>query len=113
MPGLHISLGVFNRLFDLLETACQELDLDLATKNQRAGGSSFQQYAELLKELSELKEETKLQADKTKIQSQLLSYLLVIIPAPEQSPTIVLLRQEIGKMQKNITDLVNLTISAH
>ena len=78
MPGLHISLRVFNRLFDLLETACQELDLDLATKNHSVGGSSFQQYAELLKELSELKEEAKLQADKSKLQSQLLSYLLVI-----------------------------------
>ena len=31
--GLHISLGVFNRLFDLLETACQELDL--ATKKSQ------------------------------------------------------------------------------
>ena len=35
IPGLHISLGIFNLLFTLLENACHELDLQLAEKNTR------------------------------------------------------------------------------
>ena len=30
MPGLHISLGIFFRLFELLEDSCKKLDLALA-----------------------------------------------------------------------------------
>ena len=40
MPGLHLSLGIFNRLYDLLEDACEQLDLELAEKsNTGAFGS--------------------------------------------------------------------------
>jgi len=31
LPGLHITLGVFFRLFTLLEDECHKLDLELAT----------------------------------------------------------------------------------
>ena len=43
------SLGMFNRLFSLLEADCQQLDLHLATKVSGIGGASYQEYVALLK----------------------------------------------------------------
>ena len=58
IPGLHISLGIFNRLYSLLENACHELDLLQAEKDTGAGdtraGTSFGQYSAALRRLSEL-----------------------------------------------------------
>ena len=59
MPVLHLSLGIFNCLYDLLEDACGRLDLELADKLNTAGigGASFQRYAELLQQLRQLQGE--------------------------------------------------------
>ncbi len=58
-PGLHLSLGIFDRLYTLLEEACQELDLQLAERERVAdlGGDSIQEYAIELKRLSHLREQ--------------------------------------------------------
>jgi len=50
----HLSLGIFNRLYTLLEEACQDFDLQLAIREDATGlgGASFQQYAAALKQLS-------------------------------------------------------------
>ena len=57
IPGLHISLGIFNRLYSLLENACHELDLlqaeDTGAGDTRAG-TSFGQYSAALRRLSEV-----------------------------------------------------------
>ena len=53
IPGLHISLGIFNRLYSLLENACHELDLLQAEKDTGArdtrAGTSFGQYSAALR----------------------------------------------------------------
>jgi len=33
MPSLNMSLGIFKRLWDLLESACKELDLKVACQS--------------------------------------------------------------------------------
>ena len=48
LPGLHISLGVFDRLWTLLEDACTELDLLLA--EHISVGCIFDVTATLLEE---------------------------------------------------------------
>ena len=110
MPGLHLSLGIFNRLFTLLENACQELDLEYASQGGTVttGGTSFQQYAKMLEELSHLKEQSVIKQQEKMLCSQLMSYLLVTVPSPEQSPTIANVRQELGKIEKQNSELVKL-----
>ena len=54
MPGLHISLGIFYRLFTLLETSCHQWDLDLA---QHASQPGTQHSYKLKQELSAETEE--------------------------------------------------------
>lgn len=55
--GLHITLGIFNRLFDLLERKCQELDLALASQQVAQGGETFNRYIAALKRHGDLEEE--------------------------------------------------------
>ena len=61
LPGLHITLGIFDRLFSLLEDCCHELDLSVALEVNAiaAGGHTYSQYVSALKEVKTLKEEEK------------------------------------------------------
>ena len=45
IPGLHLSLGMYNHLWPLLVDACNKFDLKLADGGGRAGGASFIQYS--------------------------------------------------------------------
>ena len=48
VPGLHISLGLFLKFFELLLDDCAELDANIAAKkaetNDAAGNTDFEQY---------------------------------------------------------------------
>ena len=57
-PGIHITLGIFYRIWCLLEAGCHELDLELATRTSPnpADRESYKQYSLLVKELSQLSE---------------------------------------------------------
>ena len=46
LHGLHISLGIFYRLFSLLENECHELDIMVASEDcAEKGGASYGHYA--------------------------------------------------------------------
>ena len=59
VSGLHISLGIFQRLFDLLEDACHCLDLQMVTTSTSTAQQSavIQQFVQNLERLSDLQEE--------------------------------------------------------
>jgi len=57
-PGLHISLGIFQRLFDLLEAECHNLDLQYAEHYNMAGDpTSFAEYARNVQQLASLQKQ--------------------------------------------------------
>ena len=58
MPALHISLGIFDRLYKLYEDACHELDVRLAaTKSAPVQATdTFMQYAEQIQEKRKMAE---------------------------------------------------------
>ena len=59
LPGIHITLGVFYRLWSLLEKACHQLDLELAKRTAplSVDRQSFSEYAVIVRDLASLKEE--------------------------------------------------------
>ena len=61
IPGLHLSLGIFLRLFNMLEDACHELDikvaLALAKEDGKMDSSSFRVHVTNLKQAQRLKAE--------------------------------------------------------
>ena len=55
-PGLHISLGIFDCLYNLLVDACHEFDCLVAEENAGGGkaGTSFSQYQDACRQRSEV-----------------------------------------------------------
>ena len=50
IPALHVSLGIFNKLFKMLENACHQLDVKIAEAGYMPGNSSneFTEYVTTL-----------------------------------------------------------------
>lgn len=107
-PGLHITLGVFYRLWCLLETDCHKLDLELATRisPSPADPDSFKKHSALLKELGQLSE------NKDSL-AQLLSSLnsvlgdLTIQFSNESHPLVETLKGVIESHAQNLNELVH------
>ncbi|KAL5473227.1 hypothetical protein EMCRGX_G027683 [Ephydatia muelleri] len=51
-PGLHITLGIFTKLYGLLEDECHNLDLELALHSSEDAHSSFSTYSQELQRWS-------------------------------------------------------------
>ena len=80
LPGLHITLGVFTKIFKLFEDTCHELDLKLACSSSQtaASSSSFDEYhQEMLKMLS-AKEDLTSQLQELNVHEQLTTYLSIL-----------------------------------
>ena len=57
-PGLHITLGIFYRLFSLLENECHDLDVRVLEEDSMdEGGASYSQHMKALDKIKQLKPE--------------------------------------------------------
>ena len=63
-PGLHITLGIFTKLYGLLEDECHNLDLELALHSSEDAHSSFSTYSQELQKLHLLQAEMEQVTDK-------------------------------------------------
>ena len=78
MPGLHITLGIFYRLFVLLEEACHLLDVKLANAGRQEDTlHSFKLYSTALQNISELEEEKQREEEEASAAEQLRTFLAV------------------------------------
>ena len=105
-----MSLGIFNRLFNLLEEECQRLDLAMAAKQsgEGLGGASFQRHIAALKQLSHLKEQHEVEQQKANLLTQLATYLSLTVPEPQQNLTVQRLRQEASAAQRGLANMVKI-----
>ena len=92
IPGLHMSLGIFNRLFNLLERACQDLDLEMAARaaGEGIGGPTYQQHVKALGDLARVKEQQESAQQRATLYGQLATHFLlsISIPGSDQSPLV-------------------------
>ena len=78
MPGLHITLGIFYRLFTLLELSCHQLDLELAQHaSQPDTLHSFRLYSAAIHNLEKLNEACSTGIKEANAAEQLASYLTI------------------------------------
>lgn len=57
-PGLHITLGIFYRLFSLLESECHLLDLKITEEDSTdEGGASYANHLRALQKFKNLKDQ--------------------------------------------------------
>ena len=106
-PGLHISLGVYDRLWDLLEGACTELDLLLAQHTAQGGeGNTYEQYVSALRKRDQLKSTVATEEQRATIMEQLITFFSLNIPNEAHRQQLALLRQEASKVRLGICALV-------
>ena len=104
-----MSLGIFNRLFNLLEEECQRLDLEMAARQsgEGLGGGSFQRYLDAQRKLATLKEQQEMEQQKILLCTQLATYLSLQVTQPQQSPIFQRLWQEASNVKCKLDNLVN------
>lgn len=104
MPGLHISLGVFYRLFELLEDHCKKLDLALAQHSSQPDSlHSFRLYSAALQKVAKLEEEIRNETEEAEAAEQLSTYLA--LKGYPQSQ-VEYCRDAAAKLRQRLTNLV-------
>lgn len=107
-PGLHITLGVFFRLWCLLEEDCHQLDLELAmhTSPKPTDRKSYAEYSALVKELSQLTERrNELQQLNTTLNAALCD-IAIHLPNAESNPLVKALKEEASSTALKLTEVV-------
>ena len=108
-PGLHITLGIFQRLFNLLEEECHQLDLSV-NENSASSGSSFIEYQQARSAVKVLEEaQAALRVELNQAQ-QILALLLLSSPEPHLDGRIQDITRYMHDHTKKITTNVRLAI---
>ena len=109
-PGLHITLGIFYRLFKLLEEACHELDLTAKFSDSQAG-STYDRYITALRQQSSLKESEERLAMQHRGLEQLVTSLGIALPnAVSSLPSYRQLCTELAERKDRLKRVVNSVI---
>ena len=109
VPGLHLSLGIFDRLWTLLEDACKELDLRLAEANHGkggVGGDTFIQYSVTLQQKASLKSQLDSQKAHANLLEQLATFFSLSLPEPETSEPLRAVRSEAAVARSKAEQMV-------
>ena len=107
-PSLHISLGIFHRLFTLLEQECHDLDLLLAKREDvhLQPGTEFENYYTIRKQIRSLEQQVTSHHQQAIALDQVASLFALTLKQPEQKPQLQSVRQEAIRCRKRITELV-------
>ena len=95
-PGLHISLGVFYRLFTLLKQACHELDLAVVQEasSEARAGATFERNMTALRQLYCYQEQKRTHEERATQLEQLANFLAISLGQAENSQALKLVHQE-------------------
>ena len=112
IPGLHISLGVFLKLYTMLEGAAHELDVLIATVLERQPGQqqqlphNFEQYVEERRAISALTEEANEALDHADFLDSLSTWALLSTESDSEDPQAIAMREEARNSRKKADELV-------
>ena len=103
-PGLHIMLGIFTKMFHLLEALCCQLDLELARQTTDFDSSSFSKYSQALQRLSVLQAELENTQHSQEVLQQVATYVALV--HGEKNPLAVDLLKQSAEKKKSVKALV-------
>lgn len=109
LPGLHITLGIFMRLFVLLEVECNKLDLTMLMQGSGAEfGPSYHKYAAAFNKQTELKDEQLAQKNALKVLVQLFTFCVSSggVTTATSQPFLQLVA-EINKIKDRLEEIVS------
>eukprot|EP00731_Ephydatia_muelleri_P013198 Em0007g508a len=105
LPGLHSTLGIFTKMFHLLEDMCQKYDLQLAAASCEATGTSkvFQKYMDDLRTLQSSQAELACAQESLIILEQITTYS--VVKFGESTPLTCNLMQQCSDKRDKMTQL--------
>ena len=110
LPGLHITLGVFYRLWSLLEVACHKLDLELSKRTAPlpSDHQSYSEYSKIMQELA-AKQEKKNELESYTISlNSHIPHLASLLPDPDNNPILRVLHQEASTASRKLHEMVGI-----
>ena len=105
-PGLHITLGMFLRLFVLLEDECHKLDLSAELQGSEAG-CSYERYISALRQQRAYKDEEHKIKYNLRVLEQVATYTLTMAPNISSLPVFRQLSSEISTKREQLQHLVS------
>ena len=108
-PGLHISLGIFFRMFSLLEDDCHQQDVTHTLQLQGSiAGSTFNTFVTILQRQSTLRHSIRRITEQIVILEQLLTLTLVTVSpsAPQFTQLTSDLTTEVNNKKREILGMV-------
>ena len=108
IPGLHLSLGIYNRLWSLLGDACNELDLILAesSPDNISSNSTYSQYVSLIRRKSELQSELHDQQDYLTVLNEMVTFSSISLPDAEHNDVLKELRKDVDATTASLNNKV-------
>ena len=98
-PGLHIMLGIFTKMFHLLEALCCQLDLELARQTTDFDPSSFSKYSQALQRLPVLQADLENAQYSQEVLQQVATYVALV--HREKYPLAVDLLKQSAEKKRN------------
>lgn len=115
IPGLHVSLGLFLRFFNLLEDACHDLDTKIGWEQAKTNGqlqtaTDFQQYVEHMREAQKLLREAREGQDKALQLEEVAGWFVVNGNIPEEDNNLLFLRETVTTWRETAQEKVCIKI---
>lgn len=105
-----MSLGIYDRLWELLEGACTELDMLLAKHMSTSGagglGNSFDEYVAALRKREQLSEKIATCQQRASVLDQLVTCLSLHTPKAAQNPHLKVMREAASKAHLEVDAVV-------
>ncbi len=117
IPSLHVSLGLFYRLFRMFENVAHEIDIIMAitlghlSSGSAEGGVSFQEHIKRLCTVTNLREEADDMADSADFYDSLVTWRCLEEDVDEDDLQIQNLREEARRTRPRAQELVIIAIS--
>ncbi len=105
IPALHLSLGIFNRIWNLLEDNCQELDFKCSLE---VSGNASVSDCEHLRKLSSLKAEIEVETKYSSVLSEMITYTMLSSDLSTTSELLESLEAKLDETNLNIQTKVNM-----
>ena len=105
---MHLSLGIFNRLWSLLSDACSELDLKLAesSEEQVNGGSTYNHYVTLIRRRSVLRTEMNNQKNYVTVVNEMVTFASISLSDAEHNSVLKELRRDSDAAHTSLNNMV-------
>ena len=110
LPGLHITLGIFYRLFTLLEDECHKLDIEMAslTSPQSEDRQSYVDYSKVVKRERALLDEKETIDKEMKWLYQAITHLTLNSITPSTDPQVIIVAKKLKEIKDRHSDIVSL-----